>query len=206
MPFGLKPGFAGAPVPAFADADGAALGADAALAVAAVVGVAVVVAAGGAVTAGFAVVATAGAVFGPKPKSCGARHKTIASPIKLTSTSMTEKTKNFCRADGPRGRTTTVGVRGRRGRSGMRIVSATCPGRTGGRPSAAGLNACGVFPVAPCGGTARIPPELGVPTRCGPDDGWFGLIAIATIGGAIGVVICGLGGTTSSCATMTAGA
>lgn len=167
LPFGLRPGFAeadadaDAAAPAEAEEDGAADADAVAEAVAVVI-------AGAAETTGFVVV---GCAFEPKPKSCGARHSTIPRPMRLTRTSMMEKTKSFCFVDGPRARTTTVGVRGRRGRSGMRIVSATCPGRTGGNPSATGSNACGVLPVGACAGAARMPPELGVPTACGPDDG-----------------------------------
>lgn len=161
------PGFTGAD--ADGDADAAALTEAEGAAVAEAVAEAVaVVIAGAAETRGFVDV---GCAFDPNPKSCGARHRTIPRPMRLTRTSMMEKTKNFCFVDGPRARTTTVGVRGRRGRSGMRIVSATCPGRTGGNPSATGSNACGVFPVGACAGAACIPPELGVRTACGPEDG-----------------------------------
>jgi hypothetical protein len=125
--FGLNAGFADAAVLAEdedEDEDEDVDEAEASGATADAAGNAVVAAveAGAIVTAGLAVV---GCGFGPKPKSCGARHKTIPSPMMLTSRSMTEKTKSFCRVDGPRERTTTVGVRGRLGRSGMRIVSAT---------------------------------------------------------------------------------
>ena len=118
MPFGLRPGFPEA------DADGVLVVDDAALALALVVAVdaalAVVIAEGNADIAGFVVV---GAGFGPRPKSCGARQSTMPRPMRLTRMSIAENTMSFCRVDGPRARTTTVGVRGRRGRSGMRIVS-----------------------------------------------------------------------------------
>ena len=116
----MKPGFAEAAALADAVADGAVDAVALAGGAADALGMLVVV--GALEVAAFDV---AGAAFDPRPKSCGARQMTMPRPMRLTSKSITENTASFCRVDGPRGRTTTVGVRGRRGRSGMRIVSAT---------------------------------------------------------------------------------
>ena len=136
--------------------------------------------------------------FGASPKRCGAFHMTMPSPHTLTSISMTTKTAIFCRVDGPRLRTTTVGLLGRRGRSGMRIVSAICPGL--GRPARPGGtgNGIGVL-TADMDGAAGMPPSgewIGGCARCGPDECW------CMFGGGSGAD----GGSASSPATMTAGA
>lgn len=111
--------------------------------------------------------------FGARPKRCGAFHMTIPSPHTQTRSSMMANTATFCRVEGPRLRTTTVGLFGRRGRSGIRMVSGICPG-LGRPPSPGGTgNGIGVL-TGDDAGAATIPPcgeLIGGCARCGPEDG-----------------------------------
>jgi len=62
---------------------------------------------------------------GSRPSQRGFRQMMTAIPQAVTRRSIAMKARSFCLADGPRGRTTSVGVlprRGFNGRSGMRIV------------------------------------------------------------------------------------
>ena len=60
-----------------------------------------------------------------RPSQCGLRQMITAMPQAVTSKSIAMNARSRCLVDGPRGRTTMVGVLPRRaftGRSGMRIV------------------------------------------------------------------------------------
>lgn len=62
---------------------------------------------------------------GSRPTHAGRCQITTAIPQAVKSMSIAAKATSFCRAEGPRARTTTVGVLGRRGligRSGIRTV------------------------------------------------------------------------------------
>ena len=93
------------------------------------------------------------------PSKRGFRTMITAIPQAVQSRSIAMNAMSFCFAEGPRGRTTIVGVfprRGLSGRSGMRIV--IWPGR-------AGANACGGV----CGYATA-----GAADGCGPELGWAG--------------------------------
>ena len=57
------------------------------------------------------------------PSQLGLRHTMTAVPTAVTRRSIAMNTASFWKVDGPRGRTTTVGVRGRLGRSAIGTVN-----------------------------------------------------------------------------------
>jgi hypothetical protein len=74
-------------------------------------------------------------MFGSSPSQRGWRQMITAIPHAVTSSNIATKAASFCFIDGPRARTTIVGVLARRGtigRSGMRTV--ICAGLRGLRP------------------------------------------------------------------------
>lgn len=106
-----------------------------------------------------AVVGAGRGKIGSSPSQRGLRQMITAIPHATKSSSIAMNAKSFCFGDGPRTRTTRVGVLARRGlsgRSGIRIVSCATP-RWG--------NARGV-----CGYDGLA----GAAFRCGPDGGWPG--------------------------------
>lgn len=163
--------------------------------------------AGGATGTTFAGVAAAARSGGTRPSHPGFRQMMTAIPHAVTRTSIAMNATSFCAALGPRGRTTTVIARGRRGRSGMRIVGCATPRCTGngGGVYGDGIGVTGAsepgpelgMPGADAGGTL-----LGGPTGTAP----IGMCGIA-IDGASGTVMLtgGADGTVSSTVTMTAG-
>ena len=80
--------------------------------------------------------AGASGTVGSSPSQRGLRQMITAMPHAVTSRSIVMNAMSFCFADGPRGRTTSVGVLpsralrapgGTGGRSGMRIVGCAAP-------------------------------------------------------------------------------
>ena len=114
---------------------------------------------------------------GSRPIQRGLRQMITAMPHAVTRSSIAMKARSFCFADGPRGRTTSVGVLPRRaliafapggtsGRSGMRIViCAAARGFIGGVANGGGaLAVCGPDPGCPmsCGPDGARPPPIGL--------------------------------------------
>lgn len=161
------------------------------------VGVATGATTGGGAAFGGAVVATAvgGGALGTRPSHPGFRQMMTAIPHAVTSTSIAMKATSFCAALGPRGWTTTVIARGRRGRSGIRIVGCIAPR---GTANGGGVNGCdGTWGIGVTGASDAGPGRDGGPTGSGAVYGTPPASGVVMWGGAEGTV--------SSTATMTAG-